>query len=67
MLAFGLGTVPLLWIVQTQFQRVNGLMSPLWTSRVRTTLALAAALVAAWRLRGTFGGPGPDPSSFLCF
>jgi sulfite exporter TauE/SafE len=67
MLAFGLGTVPLLWILQTQYQRLSGVISPLWTNRVRTTLALTAALVAAWRLRGSLGLGGTDPSSFLCF
>jgi len=25
------------------------------------------ALVISWRLRGTLGLPGPDPSSFICF
>jgi hypothetical protein len=34
---------------------------------VRVGLALAVALVISWRLRGTLGLPGPDPSSFICF
>ncbi len=67
MLAFGLGTVPLLWIAQTQFGRVQRMLSPLWHERIRIGLALAAALVAAWRLRGTLGGGGPDPTSLVCF
>lgn len=67
MLAFGLGTVPLLWIAQTQFGRVHRRLTPLWNERMRIGLALAAALVAAWRLRGTLGGGGPDPTSIVCF
>jgi sulfite exporter TauE/SafE len=66
MLAFGLGTVPLLWLAQTQFHWVRQKLSPLWLSRVRVTLALATALVIAWRLRATLGFPGPDPFNFVC-
>ena len=67
MLAFGLGTVPLLWLAQTQFGRWQRRISPLWTDRIRVCLAVTAALVAAWRLRGTLGLAGPDPSAFVCF
>jgi len=67
MLAFGLGTVPLLWVAQTQLGRVQRRLSPRWTERFRLGLALTAALVVAWRLRGTLGAAGPDPSCFLCF
>jgi len=67
MLAFGLGTVPLLWIVQTQLGRTQRLMSPAWGERVRFGLALGAALVIAWRLRGTLGLAGPNPMSMTCF
>jgi sulfite exporter TauE/SafE len=67
MLAFGLGTVPLLWLVQTQFGRWQRSLSPRATERLRVALALTAALVAAWRLRGTFGAGGPNPASLLCF
>jgi sulfite exporter TauE/SafE len=66
MLAFGLGTVPLLWLAQTQFHWVRQKLSPLWLGRVRVTLALATALVIAWRLRATLGFPGPDPFNFVC-
>jgi sulfite exporter TauE/SafE len=65
MLAFGL--VPLLWLVQTQLGLVQRRLPPRWTERLRVGLALAAALVAAWRLRGTLGAAGTDPSNFLCF
>jgi sulfite exporter TauE/SafE len=67
MLAFGLGTVPLLWLAQSQFQWVRARLSPLWLGRVRVGLALVVALVISWRLRGTLGLQGPDPASFICF
>ena len=67
MLAFGLGTVPLLWIVQSQFFRLRTKLSPRVMDGARQTLALAAALVVAWRLRGTLGFAGPDPASWICF
>lgn len=67
MLAFGLGTVPLLWLAQTQFHWVRQKLSPLWLGRVRVTLALATAVVIGWRLRGTLGFAGPDPNNFICF
>ena len=66
MLAFGVGTIPLLWLVQTQFHRAEARFSPVLMQRVRTGLALAAALLVAWRLRGTLGMAGPDPRSFVC-
>jgi sulfite exporter TauE/SafE len=66
MLAFGLGTVPLLWLAQTQFQWVRQKLSPLWLNRTRVALALVTALMVAWRLRATLGFSGPDPSTFIC-
>lgn len=67
MLAFGLGTVPLLWLAQTQFHWVRQKLSPLWLGRVRVTLALVTAAAIGWRLRATLGFPGPDPMNFVCF
>ena len=67
MLAFGLGTVPLLWLAQTQFHWVRQKLSPLWLGRIRISLALTTAAVIGWRLRATLGFPGPDPSTFLCY
>lgn len=67
MLAFGLGTVPLLWLAQTQFHWVRQKISPLWLGRMRVALALTTAAVIGWRLRATLGFPGPDPASFICF
>lgn len=67
MLAFGLGTVPLLWLAQTQFHWVRQKLSPLWLGRMRVALALTTAVVIGWRLRATLGFPGPDPLNFVCF
>ena len=66
MLAFGLGTVPLLWLVQSQFHWVRQKLSPLWLDRTRLALALTTALVLGWRLRATLGFAGPDPASLIC-
>jgi uncharacterized protein len=67
MLAFGIGTVPLLWFAQTQFHWVRQKLSPLWLGRVRLGLALTTAVIIGWRLRATLGFPGPDPANFVCF
>ncbi|MCX6932779.1 MAG: sulfite exporter TauE/SafE family protein, partial [Verrucomicrobia bacterium] len=67
MLAFGLGTVPLLWLAQSQFQWVRTKLSPLRLARTRVALALTTAAVVGWRLRSTLGFEGPDPASFICF
>lgn len=52
-LAFGLGTVPLLWLAQHQFHRIRMKLTPMAMSRLRRGLALVAALMLAWRLHGT--------------
>ncbi len=52
-LAFGLGTVPLLWLAQTQLHRMKRRVSPLVMVRIQRSLALTAALVMMWRLHGT--------------
>jgi sulfite exporter TauE/SafE len=66
MLAFGLGTLPLLWLAQANFGRVRARLTPAGVARAQTALALTAALVIAWRLRGTLGFGGPDAAAFLC-
>jgi uncharacterized protein len=66
MLAFGLGTVPLLWLAQSQFHWVRTKLSPLWLGRVRLTLALVTALLIGWRLRATLGFAGPSIDNFVC-
>lgn len=67
MLAFGLGTVPLLWLAQSQFHWVRQKLSPLWLGRMRVALALTTAALISWRLRATLGFAGPDPTAFVCF
>lgn len=61
--AFGLGTLPLLWIAQTQVH----LLGPKYGSRathwVQRGLALSAVVVMVWRLRGTFTG---EPEALCC-
>ncbi|HSP43150.1 MAG TPA: sulfite exporter TauE/SafE family protein, partial [Luteolibacter sp.] len=60
-LAFGLGTVPLLWLAQHSFHRIRARLTPRAMSRLRRGLAFATALMLMWRLHGTipaqyFGG-----------
>jgi hypothetical protein len=63
-LAFGLGTVPLLWLAQHQFHRIRAKLTPLAMTRLRRGLALVTALMLAWRLHGTipiqFQGGKPE-------
>jgi sulfite exporter TauE/SafE len=66
MLAFGLGTVPLLWLLQVNFHWIRPKLSPTWLNGLRMGMAIVAALVVAWRLRGTLGLPGPDFDHFVC-
>lgn len=67
LLAFGLGTVPLLWFAQVNFHWLRLKLGPVWLARFQTTLAVAAALLISWRLRSTLGFPGPDVNNFVCF
>ena len=67
MVAFGLGTLPLLWLVQSQFGWLRTKLSPVWLSRIQVGFAVAAALVISWRLRSTLGLPGPTASNWACF
>lgn len=68
-LAFGIGTVPLLWVAQHQFLRLRAQLSPLAMNRLRRGLAFVTALMLAWRLHGTVplpsnhDKPAPDPAS----
>lgn len=67
MLAFGLGTVPLLWLVQANFGWVRSRLSPVGIARVQTAMALVAAVVLSWRLRGSLGFSGTDLYNYICF
>ena len=66
-LGASLEAVPLLWLAQTQFHRVRQKLPPRWLDRLRTGLALSAALILGWRLRATLGFAGPDPFNLVCF
>jgi sulfite exporter TauE/SafE len=66
MFCFALGTVPLLWLAQSQFQWLRSKLSPLWLVRIRMGLALSTALMIGWRLRGTLGFEGPGLDNFIC-
>ena len=67
LLAFGLGTVPLLWFAQTNYHWLRLRLGPVWLARAQSAMALAVALLISWRLRATLGLPGPDVNNFVCF
>lgn len=51
--AFGIGTVPLLWAAQRGFHQLRHHLSPANLARIQRGMALATALVLAWRLHDT--------------
>ena len=59
-IGFGIGTLPLLWLAQSHFMRVQFKVTPLSLIRIQRSLALIAALVVAWRLRTTLGIEGAE-------
>ncbi|MFZ4764225.1 MAG: sulfite exporter TauE/SafE family protein [Roseimicrobium sp.] len=61
--AFGLGTLPLLWLAQTQLQMINLRLRPEHMRWVQRGLAFSAAVIMAWRLRGTLTG---EPELSCC-
>lgn len=52
-LAFGMGTVPLLWISQQGFSKLRAAMPALRFQQLQRGLAVVAALVMIWRLHDT--------------
>ena len=66
LLAFGLGTLPLLFLIHSQYGRITRAISPVWMSRVQRGLALAMAIIITWRLAATAGGTGVDIGCPLC-
>jgi sulfite exporter TauE/SafE len=66
LLAFGLGTVPLLWLAQANYHLIRVRLGPVWLARAQRTLALAVAALLVWRLRGTLGFGGPGLDQFVC-
>jgi sulfite exporter TauE/SafE len=67
LLAFGLGTVPLLWFAQANYHLIRVRLGPVWPGRIQTALALAVTAVLVWRLRSTLGLGGPGVNNFVCF
>jgi uncharacterized protein len=67
LLAFGLGTVPLLWFAQANYHLIRVRLGPVWLARIQTAMALIIAAVLVWRLRGTLGLGGPGVNDFVCF
>lgn len=60
LLAFGLGTVPLLWLAQHQFHRIRAKLTPAAMNRLRRGLALLTAVMLAWRLHATLPLQSPE-------
>lgn len=65
-ITFGLGTVPLLWLAQHQFDRIRMKLTPRAITRVQRGLAFVTALMLAWRLHDTippqwYGKEPPPP------
>jgi sulfite exporter TauE/SafE len=52
-LAFGLGTVPLLWLAQHSFHKWRARLKPTTMVRLQRSLALLTAIIMAWRLQDT--------------
>ncbi len=53
MFAFAMGTVPLLWVAQNRMGILQQKLGPGGMAAVQRGVAVLAALVLAWRLRGT--------------
>jgi uncharacterized protein len=67
LLAFGLGTVPLLWFAQHNYRWLRVKLGPVRFARAQAFLAFTVAAVLVWRLRGTLGLGGPGAGDFICF
>ena len=52
---FGIGTMPLLWLAQSQLFRLQNNQAISFLSSIQRLIALSAAIVVMWRLRGTLG------------
>jgi uncharacterized protein len=52
-MAFGLGTLPLLWLAQSQIHWLGGRLQPVTMRKMQRALAFTAAIVMAYRLRET--------------
>lgn len=56
MALFAVGTVPLYWLAQTQFFRLQNRLSPPAIQRLRRGLAWASAILLVWRVTGSGAG-----------
>ncbi len=61
-LGFGIGTVPLLWLAQSQIRHLRQRFTPVALLRVQRGLALVTAVVLAFRLYGTLPGNAVAPA-----
>lgn len=64
-LAFGMGTVPLLWVAQHSFSRLREWLPALRFHQIQRSLAVIAVLVMVWRLHDTlpsFGASAAEPA-----
>jgi sulfite exporter TauE/SafE len=64
-LAFGLGTVPLLWLAQQQLKYIKKRIGPSTLVRVQRSLAIVTAVIIAFRLYGTLPLHTPAPPDEL--
>jgi sulfite exporter TauE/SafE len=62
-LAFGIGTVPLLWIAQHGLRRWRQKLPAHRLPQLQRSLALITALILAWRLHGTLPAIAPLTSA----
>ena len=64
-LAFGMGTVPLLWLAQQSFSRLRETMPALRFNQLQRGLAIIATIVMIWRLQDTLPnlGASPEPAA----
>jgi uncharacterized protein len=63
MLGFSLGTIPLLWLAQSQFLRHREKWASRTVQLVQRSVALAAAVLLSWRLL-TIGSPMEGAACF---
>lgn len=60
-LAFGIGTIPLLWLVQRTFGRLQSVIPTARLAHLQRIVALLTAVVLIWRLQDTLPRKSPPP------
>jgi sulfite exporter TauE/SafE len=58
-LAFGMGTIPLLWVAQQSLGKIRTVLPAAQMAHLQRALALVAAGVMIWRLQGTLPSDAP--------